>query len=152
MSAVRLALRQVGFTNRSFWRNPAAAFFTFSGANKVSFRRWSGGTNITLDDVTSELSLEVVGGGGQTIAVGGADVEIRGTMRAVTLTGITTDTTAQIAGVTGPISLGGADGTVNIYGAVGTVTDSRTGTPLGTVTAVSHQELDKRHGPGLWAK
>ena len=28
MSA-RMALRQVGFENRSFWRNPAAAFFTF---------------------------------------------------------------------------------------------------------------------------
>ena len=30
MSAIRLALRQVGYTNRSFWRNPAAAFFTFA--------------------------------------------------------------------------------------------------------------------------
>ena len=30
MSTLRLALRQVGFTNRSFWRNPAAAFFTFA--------------------------------------------------------------------------------------------------------------------------
>lgn len=30
MSSIRLALRQVGYTNRSFWRNPAAAFFTFA--------------------------------------------------------------------------------------------------------------------------
>lgn len=30
MSAIRLALRQVGYTNRSFWRNPAAALFTFA--------------------------------------------------------------------------------------------------------------------------
>ena len=28
MSGLRLALRQVGFENRAFWRNPAAAFFT----------------------------------------------------------------------------------------------------------------------------
>lgn len=28
MSAMRLAVRQVGFENRAFWRNPAAAFFT----------------------------------------------------------------------------------------------------------------------------
>jgi hypothetical protein len=63
------------------------------------------------------------------VAVGGADVEIRGICRAITLTGITSDTTAQIAAVTGPISLAGADGTVNIYGVCGVVTDSRTGSP-----------------------
>lgn len=30
MSAVRLAFRQVGYENKAFWRNPAAAFFTFA--------------------------------------------------------------------------------------------------------------------------
>ena len=30
MSAVGLTLRQVRFTNKSFWRNPASAFFTFA--------------------------------------------------------------------------------------------------------------------------
>lgn len=30
MSDVRLTLRQVRFTNRAFWRNPASAFFTFA--------------------------------------------------------------------------------------------------------------------------
>ena len=30
MSDVRLALDQVRFTNKAFWRNPAAAFFTFA--------------------------------------------------------------------------------------------------------------------------
>lgn len=30
MRDLRLALRQVRFTNRAFWRNPAAAFFTFA--------------------------------------------------------------------------------------------------------------------------
>ena len=25
-----LALRQVGYTNKAFWRNPASAFFTFA--------------------------------------------------------------------------------------------------------------------------
>ena len=29
MNELRLALRQVAFTNRAFWRNPASAFFTF---------------------------------------------------------------------------------------------------------------------------
>ena len=30
MSGLRLALREVPYENRSFWRNPAAAFFTFA--------------------------------------------------------------------------------------------------------------------------
>ena len=30
MSDARLALRQVGYTNKAFWRNPASAFFTFA--------------------------------------------------------------------------------------------------------------------------
>jgi ABC-2 type transport system permease protein len=30
MSGLRLAVRQVGYENRAFWRNPAAAFFTFA--------------------------------------------------------------------------------------------------------------------------
>ena len=30
MSSAALALRQVRFTNKAFWRNPASAFFTFA--------------------------------------------------------------------------------------------------------------------------
>jgi ABC-2 type transport system permease protein len=30
MSSPKLMLRQVGFTNKAFWRNPASAFFTFA--------------------------------------------------------------------------------------------------------------------------
>ena len=30
MNGVALALRQIGYENRAFWRNPAAAFFTFA--------------------------------------------------------------------------------------------------------------------------
>ncbi|MFL5736439.1 MAG: ABC transporter permease [Actinomycetota bacterium] len=30
MSTAGLAVRQVGYTNKAFWRNPAAAFFTFA--------------------------------------------------------------------------------------------------------------------------
>ena len=30
MSTVGMTLRQVGYTNRAFWRNPASAFFTFA--------------------------------------------------------------------------------------------------------------------------
>lgn len=117
-------------------------YFTFSGANGVNIRRWSGGTNITLDNASTALSVEVVTGGGQTIAVGGADVEIRGICRAVTLTGVTSNTTAQINAVTGPITISGADGTVNIYGVCGVVTDNRTGTPTLTNKAVSQEAIN----------
>ena len=30
MSGAALALRQIGYENRAFWRNPPAAFFTFA--------------------------------------------------------------------------------------------------------------------------
>jgi ABC-2 type transport system permease protein len=30
MNSLKLALRQVGYTNKAFWRNPASAFFTFA--------------------------------------------------------------------------------------------------------------------------
>ncbi len=30
MSDVALAMRQVRYTNKAFWRNPASAFFTFA--------------------------------------------------------------------------------------------------------------------------
>lgn len=116
----------------------ATPVFTFSGANYINMRRWSGGTNITLDNTLSQLSIEVVTGGGQTVAVGGADVEIRGICRSVTLTGVTTDSTIQIDAVTGPISIAGADGTVNIYGVAGAVTDNRTGTP----TLLNHASIN----------
>lgn len=107
-------------------------YFDFSpvtGSSGVNFRRWSGGSNITLDS-NCTMTMEVVTGGGQTVAVGAAaSVEIRGICRQISLTGITSASTVQIDAVTGPISIAGADGTVNIYGVCGAVTDSRTGTP-----------------------
>lgn len=50
MSA-RMALRQVGYENRSFWRNPAAAFFTFllPLIFLVLFNSIFGDTELTID-------------------------------------------------------------------------------------------------------
>lgn len=104
-------------------------YFTLSGASGINFRRWSGGSNITLNNAGATLTMEVVTGGGQTIACAGASVEVRGICRAVTITGITSASTCQIDAVTGPITLAGADGTVRVYGVSGVVTDSRTGSP-----------------------
>ena len=102
-------------------------YFTFSGANGVNIRRWSGGSNITFDNASSTLTMEVVTGGGQTIATAGASVELRGVCRAVTLTGVALGATCNIDAVTGPIGVNGTGGTVNIYGVCGVVTDSSGG-------------------------
>ena len=50
MSALRLSLRQVRFTNKAFWRNPAAAFFTFVFPLMflVIFTTLFGNTEVTL--------------------------------------------------------------------------------------------------------
>lgn len=124
-------------------------YFSFPGACGVNIRRWSGGSNIVLDNTSATLTLEVVTGGGQTINVGGGDVEIRGICRAITLTGITSDTKAQIGCVTGPISLAGADGEVNIYGVCGVITDNRTGTPTGDIEAINRLLVNQEVGAAL---
>jgi phage gp36-like protein len=85
-------------------------YFDFSpvtGTSGVNFRRWSGGSNITLDS-NCTLTMEVVTGGGQTIITGGASCEIRGICRAITITlGTATTETVQIDCVTGPIVISG---------------------------------------------
>ncbi len=60
MSA-RMALRQVGYENRSFWRNPAAAFFTFllPLIFLVLFNSIFGDSELTIDgrDLDDNTSL-----------------------------------------------------------------------------------------------
>lgn len=106
--------------------------FNFSGlgsATGVNQRDWFGGANYTLDgDCT--LSHEVVAGGGTTVTTGGADVEIRGTTRSVTLV-LSNAGTVQFAGLTGPITVSGtATTTVNLYGISSTLADTSSGTTL----------------------
>jgi len=108
-------------------------YFVFTGASAVMFRRYSGGANITFDASTSALTYECLGGGNLTCALAGADIEMRGMIRDITLTGITSASTVRFVGVTGAISLAGADGAATFYGHVGTITDSRTGSPTATV-------------------
>jgi hypothetical protein len=117
-------------------------YFTFGGASGVNIRRWSGGSNITLNNASATLTMEVVTGGGQTIATAGASIELRGICRAVTLTGIASGATCQIDAVTGPISLAGSSGTVNIYGVCGVVTDARTDNPTLSNKAVSRDTVN----------
>jgi hypothetical protein len=115
-------------------------YFSFPGVCGVNFRRWSGGSNIALDNASATITMEVLTGGGQTIATAGASIELRGICRAVTFNGIASGATCQIDAVTGPITLAGADGTVNVYGICSAVTDNRTGSPTLNVYADIHAD------------
>lgn len=104
-------------------------YFTFAGtggSTGVNIRRWSGGSNITLDS-NCTLTMEVVTGGGQTVTTGGASVEIRGICRSVTVA-MSAAETVQVDALTGPITLSGTTtATVNLYGVHGVITDTTSG-------------------------
>ena len=102
--------------------------FKFDGlgaATGINNRAWTGGASWTLDS-NCTLSHEVLAGGGTTVTTGGADVEIRGITRSVTLT-MSAAETVQFVGTTGPIELNGTTtATVNLYGISASVTDNTT--------------------------
>lgn len=106
--------------------------FLFAGrgpSTGINNRGWRGGSNWTLDD-NCVFSHEVSEGGGTTITTGGADVEIRGTTRSITITASAAET-IQFVGITGPIILNGTTtATFNLYGVSAGVTDN---TSAGTV-------------------
>ncbi len=96
----------------------------------INNRHWHGGASYTVDsDIT--ISHEVSQGGGTTFSTSGADIEIRGITRSVTLAfsaGGTTPT-VQFVGITGPVTLSGtaaAGTTVNLYGVGNVPTGSAT--------------------------
>lgn len=102
-------------------------------ATGINNRAWKGGANYTLDsDIT--LSHEVLAGGGTTITTGGADVEIRGITRSVTLV-LSNAGTIQFVGITGPITISGtATTTVNLYGVSSSLADTSSGTTINDET------------------
>ena len=109
---------------------PYLDFSGTGGSSGVNIRRWDGGINVTLDS-NNTLSHEVVTGGGCTVTTGGANVEIRGITRAVTVA-MSAAETVQFVGTTGPISLSGTTtATVNLHGVSTSVTDT---TSAATVT------------------
>jgi ABC-2 type transport system permease protein len=63
MSGVSLAVRQVRFTNKAFWRNPASAFFTFAFPLMflVIFTSLLGGGTILIKGTDLEQSTYFVG-------------------------------------------------------------------------------------------
>jgi len=116
-------------------------YFDFSGeggAVGVNNRDWKGGAHITLDSDCT-MSHEVVVGGGTTIITGGADVEVRGITRALTVT-LSGSETVQFVGITGPITIDGTAtaAVVNLYGDSTSLTDTSTGS---TVTDGTNQSV-----------
>ena len=113
--------------------------FNFDGmgvATGVNNRAWTGGSAYTLDaDCT--VSHEVLAGGGQTFTTAGANVELRGICRSVTLV-LSNAGTVEFVGITGPIAISGtATSTVNLYGVSASLADTSSGTTVtdGTITS-----------------
>lgn len=63
MNSPKLALRQVRFTNKAFWRNPASAFFTFAFPLMflVIFTSLLGSGNLPINGVSIKQSWYFVG-------------------------------------------------------------------------------------------
>ena len=105
---------------------PDFVFTGLASATGINNRGWLGGINYTLDaDCT--ISHEVLAGGSCSVACGGANVEIRGTTKNITLTTMAAGKIANIVCVTGDISINGTGGTVNIFGVHSAVTDNSAG-------------------------
>ncbi len=113
---------------------PEFVFTGLGSATGVNNRGWKGGAKWTVDsDIT--MSHCVLVGGGTTIISSGADIELRGFMRSITLTlsaGGTTPT-IQFVGITGPITISGtsaAGTTINLYGVSTSLTDTSVNTTV----------------------
>ncbi len=106
--------------------------FVFTGTGDttgINNRGWTGGSHYTLDSDCT-VSHEVLAGGGQTFVTGGANVELRGICRSVTLT-LTGAGTVQVIANTGPVAITGtATTTVNLYGTASALTDTSANTTV----------------------
>lgn len=126
----------------------AVPVFTFTGlgsATGVNNRGWKGGATWNVDsDIT--ISHCTLVAGGTTFNTSGADIEVRGPMRSLTVAfsaGGTTPT-VQFIGITGPIVLSGtsaAGTTVNLYGISASLADSSSNTTV-TDETVSFTDVD----------
>ncbi|MCP4303659.1 MAG: hypothetical protein GY788_02015 [bacterium] len=100
-----------------------------SGATGINSRRWSGGSDFTLNS-NCTVSQEVLAGGGQTFTTGGADVEVRGICRSVNFV-LSNAGTIQFVGTTGVVTISGtATSTVNLYGISSSLADTSSGTTV----------------------
>jgi hypothetical protein len=112
--------------------------FTGVGEVGINNRGWTGGATYSVE-ASGTLSHEVLAGGGTTINNAGANVEIRGVTRSVTLSlsegGSNPQT--QFVGVTGPISITGtssATSTINLYGVSSSLADTSSNTSVNDYT------------------
>lgn len=105
---------------------PIFVFTGLGSATGINNRGWTGGATYTLDSDCT-LSHEVLAGGATTVTTGGADVEIRGTTRKVTVV-MSAAETVQFVGVTGPVAVSGTtSGKLNLYGVIASLADTTSG-------------------------
>ncbi len=120
---------------------PAFIFTGLASLTNIHARGWLGGSSWTLDS-DCVVSHEVLVGGGQTFVTGGADVEIRGTCRSITLTLSGAGTVNSIANC-GPVIISGtATTTVNLYGAKSSLADTSSGTTVNDLAGYPIQSVD----------
>jgi len=114
--------------------SPDFKFDGLGASTGINARGYKGGSAWTLDS-NCTISLEAVAGGGQTFTTGGASVEIRGIMRALTLV-LSGAGTVQMIGNVGPVTISGtATTTVNLYGLSTSLSDSSVNTTINDYTS-----------------
>jgi len=74
-------------------------------------------------------------------SLGGSVLSLMGYHGDLTINNILAGDTIHISGTFGYVILNGADATVNLSGTAATVTDNRTGTPLGTDSAIKEGDI-----------
>jgi hypothetical protein len=114
--------------------------FVANGVGEIGInnRGWTGGATWTLD-ASGTLSHEVLAGGGTMINTAGANVEIRGITRSLTLSlgegGSNPD--IQFVGIAGPVTITGtatATPTINLYGVSSSIANDSVNTSVNDYT------------------
>lgn len=120
--------------------SPVMDFSAVTGTTGVNNRGWNGGATYTLNS-NCTLSHEVSEGGGTTVTTGGADVEVRGITRELTLV-MSAAETIQFVGITGDVNISGTTtGTVKLEG-ISTIVNDTSVTANVTDNTVRRSEQD----------
>ncbi len=103
---------------------PEFVFTGLGASTGINNRGWHGGATYTLD-ADCKLSHEVDEGGGTSITTGGAtEVEVRGTIRSLTIVASAAEV-VQFVGTTGPVAISGTTtATLNLYGISSSISDT----------------------------
>lgn len=111
---------------------PTLRFAGLGPSTYVQMRRWTAGSDMVLD-ADCACKIDALGGGIQTIDVGGGTLSIRGTCKGIAVTQAI-GSAVDVNGVFGAIGVTGTGGSLTIHGVCGDLTD----TSGGAVTVTNH--------------